>query len=165
MTLCFTVYGTAQPKGNMRALQLRGMKFPIVTDSNRNVKSWSQLVAEGASHALQQLPQHERELLPLGVRVSLFFYLPRPKKHSKRGVFVPHCVAPDIDKLERAVLDALSGVVYHDDRQVTEVVKGKYYADVDMPAHINVRVEAAPDVRLTVQPTACPLFDDQGQPA
>jgi crossover junction endodeoxyribonuclease RusA len=159
VTLAFTVYGVAQSKGNMRAIALKGMKFPIVTDSNRSAKSWQQLVAAGASLALNALPAPERELLAYGVRLSIAFYLPRPKKHAKRGVFVPHCVAPDIDKLERAVLDALTQVVYRDDRQVTEVIKGKYYAAVDEPARVEIRVEPAPGQPLVAQPATRPLFE------
>ena len=159
MTLAFTVYGVAQPKGNHRALALKGMKFPIITETNRNVKSWQQLVAEGASHALQQLPADERGLLEHGVRLTIAFYLPRPKKHAKRSVFVPHCVAPDIDKLERSILDALTQVAYRDDKQVTEVIKGKYYAGVDEPAHVDVRIEPAPGQRLAAQPSTRPLFE------
>lgn len=161
MTLRFTVFGVAQPKGNMRAINLKGMKFPIVTESNRNVKSWAQLVAQGASEALVALPASERGLLAHGVRLTIGFYLPRPKHHRKRGVFVPHCVAPDIDKLERAVLDSLANVLYHDDKQVTELIAGKYYAEVDAPARIDVRVEPAPPIRIVEQPRPVdrPLFE------
>jgi len=140
VTLSFTVYGVAQSKGNHSAYQGRGMKFPIITETNRNVASWQQLVAEAASHALQQRPVEDHSLLPAGVRVSVAFYLPRPKHLSKR-VFVPNCKKPDIDRLTRAVLDALSQVVFHDDKQVTELFAWKYYADVDKPPRIDVRVE------------------------
>lgn len=162
MLLTFTVYGVALPKGNHRAITPRGMEFPVITESNRNVKSWQQLVSEGASHALQQLPESDRVLLANGVRLTIAFYMPRPKKHRKRGVFVPHCVKPDIDKLTRGVLDALTHVAYHDDKQVTEIVVGKYYADVDGAAHANVRVEPAPGCALTVQPSNAPLFAGVG---
>jgi Holliday junction resolvase RusA-like endonuclease len=83
------------------------------------------------------------------VRLSVAFYLPRPKKYSKRGAFVPHCVAPDLDKLGRAVLDALTSVLYADDRQVTELIAGKYYAEVDAPARVFVRIEPAPGLPLS----------------
>jgi len=38
-------------------------------------------------------------------------------------------VAPDIDKLLRAVSDALTGVGYMDDAQIVEVYASKIYAD------------------------------------
>lgn len=160
MTLSFTVFGVAQSKGNHRAFQGKGMRFPIITESNRSVASWQQLVAEAASHALQERPLEQRNLMYTtnGVRVSIAFYLPRPKKYHKRGVFVPHCTKPDVDRLTRAVLDALTQVAFHDDRQVTELLAGKYYTDVDGAARVDVRVEPAPGRPIQQQPAALPLF-------
>jgi Holliday junction resolvase RusA-like endonuclease len=36
---------------------------------------------------------------------------------------------PDLDKLIRAILDALTGVVWRDDGQVVDIVASKVYAD------------------------------------
>ncbi len=160
MTLAFRVFGVAQPKGNMRAIHLRGMKFPIVTESNRNAKSWAQLVAEGANRALGELPAADRNLLCAAVRVTVAFYLPRPKKYQKRGVPVAHLKAPDIDKLLRGILDALSHVVFLDDSQVVELLASKHYAEVDDVPHVDIRVEATAGVRPLVVPAApLPLFE------
>lgn len=147
--LTFRVYGVPLPKGNLRPFvrEVRGMKVAIATESNRSVKGWQQLIAEAASHALQTFPEADRLMFAYGVRVAVAFYLPRPKRLSKRGVFVPHCSTPDVDKLARAVLDALQGVAYHDDKQVTELEARKFYADVDGPAFADVGVEAAATVR------------------
>jgi Holliday junction resolvase RusA-like endonuclease len=158
VTLAFKVFGVALAKGNLKPFIPKGMKFPILTESNRNVRSWQQLVSEGASHALQELPESERMLLTHGVRLTVRFFLPRPKKYAKRGVFVPHCTAPDVDKLARAIGDALTNVAYHDDRQVTELVAGKYYAEVGAPAYVDIRVEAAPGNPIAVIASDLPLF-------
>lgn len=161
MLLTFRVFGVAQPKGNMRAIHLKGMHFPIVTDSNRNAKSWAQLVAEGANHALAA--QHEsRSLLVEAVRVTIAFYLPRPKKYQRRGVPVAHLKAPDIDKLIRGVLDALTHVVWRDDSQVVELLAIKHYAEVDDLPHVDIRVEPTAGVRpIVVPPAPLPLFEVQ----
>ena len=161
MTLAFTVYGVAQPKGNMRAIRIPGMQFPIVTDSNRSVKSWSQLVAEGANRALAALPDGDRGLMEGPVRLTIGFYLPIPQdlaRKARRGVPVAHVKAPDWDKLSRAVSDALSQVVYRDDKQVVEAVVGKFYA-IDDPPHVDVRVETTAGVKPLAGPAApLPLF-------
>jgi Holliday junction resolvase RusA-like endonuclease len=161
VTLAFRVHGVAQPKGNMRAIHIPGMKFPIVTDSNRSVKSWSQLVAEGANRAIAALPPGDRGVLDGPVRLTVAFYLPRPKKYAKRGVPVAHLTAPDWDKLSRGVSDALTHVVYRDDKQVVEAVIGKFYAEVDDVPHVDIRVESTAGVRPIVVPAApLPLFEE-----
>lgn len=159
--LVFTVYGVAQPKGNMRAIAVRGMKYPIVTESNRSVKSWSQLVAAAASAAISEMPEDRRQLLLGPVRLSVAFYLPRPKKFSKPGTEVPHQTAPDWDKLARAVGDALTKVAYHDDCQVVEAIVGKFYAEVGKQPRCDVRVESTWGTSPTRVPAApLPLFAD-----
>ena len=159
MTLAFTVYGVAMSKGNHRAVQPKGMKFPVITETNRSVASWQQLVAEGASRAIAQLPEGERVLLASGVRVTIAYYLPRPKKFHKRGVFVHHATKPDVDRLQRAILDALTAVAYHDDKQVTEIIAGKYYAGVDAPARVDIAVEPAPPAPVGAMVSDLPLFE------
>jgi crossover junction endodeoxyribonuclease RusA len=157
--LRFTVYGVAQPKGNMKAYVPRGMKFPVITDSNRNARSWAQLVAEGASRAIAGLD--DRSVLTEGVRVSVAFYLPRPKKYQRRGVPRAHLVAPDIDKLLRSVLDALSGVVWVDDSQIVDVVTVKRYADMEDAPHVTIGIEPSPGIRAVPPAEALPsLFDE-----
>ena len=151
--ISFTVYGVAQPKGSMRAFVPPGMKHPIVTDSNRNAKSWAQLVAHAAATTLAQTPDGAPQLLQGPVRVSVAFDLPRPKKFNKRGVPIAHLTAPDLDKLLRSVLDALTAVVWHDDSQVVEVLAQKRYAEVAHPPCAHIRVEAANGFR--------PLLDEE----
>lgn len=157
MTLRFTTFGVAQAKGNMRAINLRGMKFPIVTDSNRSAKSWSQLVAADASRAISELPEAERVMIDGPVRLVVAFYLPRPKKF-KRGVPAAHLTAPDWDKLARAIGDALSGVVYHDDKQIVQAVIGKFYAEHGAPPRVDVFVEPTPGLAPSVRVDAS-LFE------
>lgn len=159
MTLAFTVYGVAQAKGSMRAIQIRGMKFPIVTDSNKSARSWSQLVAEGASRAIHELPASERGVLTEGVRLTVAFYLPRPKKYNRRGVDAAHLTKPDLDKLLRAVLDALTKVAFQDDSQVTQLIASKHYAPLDGAPHVDIRVEHAPATWNPVALEKMPLFE------
>lgn len=153
--LTFTVYGVAQPKGNMRAFARRGMKFPIVTDSNRGIRSWSQLVAEGASRALETSIAPRQ--LQGAVRIAIAFYLPRPKRLQKRGVPAAHLTAPDLDKLIRGVLDALTAVAFRDDAQVTELIAAKLYADPHDAPHATITVSPTAGTRLPAVSAAEPL--------
>ena len=155
MTLAFTVYGVAQPKGNMRAVHPKGMKFPVITDSNRSVKSWSQLVAQGASDAIQQLPEQQRAVMTGAVRLTVGFYMPRPKKFATvRHASTPCVTMPDWDKLARAIGDALTKVVYLDDAQIVEAVIGKFYCGLHDAPHVDVRVEPTGGVHPLAVPAA-----------
>ena len=75
-----------------------------------------------------------------GVQVRMVFVLPRPKGHYGTGKNArrlkpsappaPIGKRDDIDKLARCVLDALTGVVYHDDGQVAALGVRKRYVEV-----------------------------------
>jgi crossover junction endodeoxyribonuclease RusA len=167
MILAFQVFGVAEPKGSTRAFVPKGWTRPIITDSNRNLKSWQQLVAEGASLALGKLPKEDRAIVTQGVRLTIAFYLPRPKKYHKPDVNPAHLTKPDIDKLTRAVIDALTQVVFVDDSQVIELVARKDYARLNDAPHVDVRIEPAyggQGIRVPAVdkgPVLFPLYDDQ----
>lgn len=67
------------------------------------------------------------------VSIDLQFVLRRPKAHYTRGGAVKLSSSPlpvgrpDLDKLVRAVLDALTGTAYSDDAAVTELRARKTY--------------------------------------
>lgn len=67
------------------------------------------------------------------VFVSLDFYLDRPQ-YLKPDQHKPYTKTPDLDKLCRAVLDALTiAGVLHDDAQVDALRATKSYADPHLP--------------------------------
>lgn len=140
MTLEFTVLGVAQQMGSKRAFVPKGWSRPIVTDSNRSLKSWQQLVSEGANHAIQQLPHGDRGVLLEGVRLTLGIYLPRPLTLPKR--MSAHTKTPDLDKIVRGLCDALAGIVFRNDSQVCELVAQKLYAAPGEQPRVDIRVEA-----------------------
>lgn len=70
------------------------------------------------------------------VEVRLEFFMPRPKSHFRangsRKADAPRWVEkkPDLDNLEKAVLDALTNIgLWRDDSQVVRVSKSKVYCD------------------------------------
>lgn len=85
-----------------------------------------------ARNALQQ--QQRAMLFPKGTTLSMAitFYMRRPKSHFKKGLLTPNArvnssppLIPDVDNLTKFVLDVLTGVVYHDDGQVTTLLTTK----------------------------------------
>lgn len=66
------------------------------------------------------------------VSVRLTFVMPRPVSMPKRLATPPHTKRPDVDKLLRAVMDALTSAgVFYDDSQVVEQYAAKRYAELD----------------------------------
>jgi Holliday junction resolvase RusA-like endonuclease len=159
MTLTFTVYGVAQSMGSKRAFVPKGWNRPIITDTNRNLKQWQLLVADGASQAIASTPT-PWTMLEGGVRLTVAFHLPRPKSLKKS--VTAHTKAIDLDKAVRAVGDALTRIVYRDDAQVCELVAAKCYAAPGESPHVTVRVEPTAGVQPVRVPLApLPLFAEE----
>jgi len=80
--------------------------------------------------------KHFKKPLIGPIMVSMIFYMDRPASRRK-DVWVP--TTPDLDNLEKAVLDALNGVAYEDDRFVVAKNAQKKYIQRDEP-HVTVRI-------------------------
>jgi Holliday junction resolvase RusA-like endonuclease len=155
--LHFRVYGIAQTKGSMRAFIPKGWTRPVLTNDNPKNKGWQLLIAEGASRAIQDRPASERGLLAGGVRLTVAFYLPRPKKFMRPGMHPAHLTRPDLDKCARSVADALHGIAWHDDSQVVDLVVMKRYVRIDEAPHADIWVEPSAGVEILAR--AQPLFE------
>lgn len=121
----FSVPGSAAPQGSKRPIRLKTGRVVLVESSAR-VKPYRAVVALAARQAWQGAPTAG----PVTLVVSFAFL--RPKSHLTRsGALRAGAPAapgrPDLDKLLRAVGDALTGVIYADDSQVTGIVATKAY--------------------------------------
>ncbi len=117
----FTVLGRPAPQGSMRAF-MQGGKSHLMCD-NKNTVPFRQAVGW---EALRQRPTNDL-YAPAGVPVAIHigFFIAKPTSTAKR-VTRP-CKKPDLDKLCRAVFDALTGVVWHDDSQVVSLHAIKHF--------------------------------------
>lgn len=147
--LAFTVVGIPQTKGSSRAFVItpRGGGRPraVVTNDNPKTKGWQQTIAEAVAVTLVGDPIRPR-FLDGPVAVEVIFHLPRPKAlltRSKAGQIIPHTKKPDLDKLARACKDALTGVVWNDDAQVTDLIARKRYCAADAYPRAEIRIYAA----------------------
>lgn len=113
----FFVAGEPVPKGSTRSFY-KGGKV-ITTNANRRTKDWEMRIATEAQ-ALNLSPTDEP------VVIELLFSLPRPKSLRKKTIL--HTKRPDLDKLVRAGLDALTNVLFLDDSQVYKLTAEKQYA-------------------------------------
>ncbi len=120
--ITFTVEGTARPQGSKR--HVGGGRM---IESSKHVGAWRDFVRLKAAQEMSKWPVAEGP-----VSVDIQFYFDRPKKHyNSKGLRADapdkHTTKPDIDKLLRAVLDAMTGIVFKDDSQVQQVVMLKWY--------------------------------------
>lgn len=132
----FRVYGVPAPQGSMRAFVRPGMKRAILTSDNTQVKPWRALVSAAAAGVCPALA------FPRGVPVAIegTFYVPRPASAPRR---VTHPTKkPDLDKLLRALGDALTGIVWQDDSQVVRIAMQKDFATATEPPGVSLTVTA-----------------------
>lgn len=92
-------------------------------ESSKEVGPWRERVALVAADQVDTLIQKPDE-----VGVILKFTMPRPASAPKTKKPLAS-KRPDIDKLARAILDALTDVVFQDDSQVVTLSAFKYIAD------------------------------------
>lgn len=132
-TLTFFVRGKPVPKGSMngRVVHSRGRRYAQVYDQQgKDLKTWQEAIKWAAIAQRRRLADKEGRQ---AYKIRLLFQFHRPQSHTNAkgkptADFRPSpTVKPDIDKLTRAVLDALSGTIYKDDSQVTAIAARKVY--------------------------------------
>ena len=112
-TLDIFVHGKPMTKGSWRPVRTpQGTRLLPQT----NEKPWAIAVAYEAQ---QNVTKHVTK--PYAVRVELQFTFATPKKAANE---FPQ---GDVDKLARSCLDALTGICWDDDVQVSELVVAKSY--------------------------------------
>lgn len=124
----FVVEGPPAPQGS-KLCRCRGTKPNMWNDNEKTLRPWRKAItAEAEKHRVTWILQS-----PLYVRLT--FQLPIPKTRAGTE-WAP--VKPDIDKLTRAVLDALvDGHVLVDDAQVVELRVRKRYGQPGVAIYID----------------------------
>ena len=112
----------------------------VIIESNHGpLKLWRNRVALSAGELIRgHTWQFDRP-----IAVDLTFVFPRLKNAPKHKPTKPKTSAPDIDKLIRAVFDALTSVLFNDDAQVVDVFARKRYAEIGEPAGVHILVTTA----------------------
>jgi len=157
----FRINGVGEEAGSKRAFTPKGWTRPVITDANKNLKGWQQLVRDAANQAIAGLPPVEQSVLLGAVRLTVAFYLPRPKSLA-RSVH-SHIKKPDLDKCVRAIQDALSKIVYRDDAQIVELLAAKLYAEAAEVPHVDVRVERCDGLAPAFWDVPLPFFGTEGR--
>jgi Holliday junction resolvase RusA-like endonuclease len=147
--LTFSMSGCPRGKGRPRATT-RGGYSSVYTDAKTRAY-------EASVTAVARTAMGDRAPFQGPLSVSLRFRMPIPKSAPKRAKAsmasgeTPHCSAPDIDNLAKAILDGMgedaalkrkgldARVVFQNDSQITRLFATKIYAE--LPG-VDVRVEA-----------------------
>lgn len=150
----FTVYCKAEPQGSKRGFIVKGQggskPRAVVVDTNKvTMRSYRQEVTREAILAVAEM-QKGRKLIPgedwndgpmagkqEPVELHLEFMFAKPGSAPKKRVYP--AIKPDIDKLVRSTLDALTGVLFADDSQVVKLMADKVYGPQER-VHISARV-------------------------
>jgi len=137
--LHFFAPGLPKPQGSKQQFLGRnkaGHSYGVMREDSKGLGVWRSVVALSARAARIEAghpgwPNREP------VALSLEFIFPRPNKPA--NPYPPI----DLDKLLRACFDALTGIIYADDKQVVYVEMTKRYA-LDSSESAGVKVKAGP---------------------
>lgn len=117
------IHGKPVGKGSMRSFPSKHTGKMIFINDNPKTKVWQNQIALTVKSEIQHGNIDFMTPTLNAVTVSAIFVLKRGKAVTRKDP----TVKPDIDKLARTVLDALTGVVYKDDSQVCHLTLGKIY--------------------------------------
>lgn len=133
----FRCPGLPAPQGSKRAVRLRNGRT-VLLESSARVRPYRATLALVARQAWPGPPSAG------AVALEVVFRFPRPKSHLRasgevRGSAPSIPSRPDLDKLVRALGDALTGIVYLDDGQIGRWVATKEWGPT---AETVVRISA-----------------------
>jgi crossover junction endodeoxyribonuclease RusA len=140
----FHAYGIPMPKGSYTRMPNGAMLPAGTVASRKRFTDWRTDIRMAALAAMG-----ERNPSRNAIRFMCEFQLPYPQSSIRKWQWGwwPHMKQPDIDKLLRALFDALTGIVWADDSQVAFVTMNKVYAWNGKPG-VHVVIDFMDDDRL-----------------
>lgn len=126
--ITFDVAGPFGTKGSARLVETPKTGRLYMKPSSKFLPAWVSDVRWAAHKArVPKIPKG------IGVHLEVTYEFEPPRTCPRRSP----CIKPDVDKLARALLDALTGLAYVDDEQVTRLVVMKVYGAADV-AHVSI---------------------------
>ena len=84
---------------------------------------------------LQLENQLESEIMKNACYVSLNVFYPIPTSFSKSKrqsmIYTPKITTPDVDNLAKSILDGMSGVIFEDDKLITNLQVNKLHGELE----------------------------------
>jgi len=130
------VPGLPLPQGSKRAVRNVHTNKLSVIDNNPRLAQWRMQIT---NYTRQEMAEWGEYPIKGAIAIQIGFFLPRPLSHygtgKNAGVLKANAPeypthAPDLDKLERAILDGCTDAgTWLDDAQVVDIISAKRYAD------------------------------------
>lgn len=138
--IAFEVLGLPRPQGSAKAYvpyawAKKAVRFgraprAVIVHDSPGLKAWRSLVADSAPDV---------DVLEGPVVLTVTFRLARPETMVREAPMV----RPDLDKLTRAIGDALEGVLYVNDAQIVDLHARKVYTPIAGHPGAKIVVEEA----------------------
>lgn len=133
------VPGIPAPQGSKNAFLIKqGDKVVgrTIVEANKATRPWRADVKAFAYDAILE----RGAMLSGPISITCRFVMKRPLSTPKTRPTPPAVKKPDLDKLMRAIGDALKGTVYSDDSQVVEWCATKRIAEIDEPTGVHITI-------------------------
>lgn len=141
--LAFMIPGTPCAQGRPRFSRARGRAVAYDPPQSRSYKARA---AQAAAAAACRAGWETALETPVSVSVEAVFAVPKSyAKAARRDALsgrLKHAKKPDLDNVYKCVTDALSGVIYRDDKQIVRAVIAKRYGeDEEEGVYVTVSAE------------------------
>lgn len=132
------VPGRPAPQGSIRAIVHKHTGRAVaIKDNDTTQRTWRQDVRDAVTAAWGDQPPIDGPVL-----IRIEFVMPRPGTAPKRST-PPAIKKPDGDKLERAVWDSLTHVVWTDDSRIVDWTGSKRIAEIGETPGARIRLKEA----------------------
>ncbi|AXQ64445.1 RusA-like Holliday junction resolvase [Gordonia phage Neville] len=138
------IAGEPAPQGSKQAY-VRGGRAVLV-EASKKLMPWRKHVATVFGEFWDRGP------IEGGVRADIEFVMPRPKSLPKTKPTPPAIKRPDVDKLVRAIFDAITGRAFLDDSQVVDMRVLKRVAELDEPSGVFIEVKESGAIPRRARP-------------
>lgn len=125
MTITFTIDHVPVAKGRARSTRSGHHYTPQKT------RDFEALVRDVVKWECADRNILEPSLDPIAIEINFMFKIPKswPKKKADNAKL--HTSKPDLDNLEKAICDAMNGIVYKDDSQICMKQTKKVWGEKD----------------------------------
>ena len=126
--------GKATPQGSKKGFVINGRA--VLVDASEGNKAWR-------AHVTQRIREHQEYIRYKGpVHVTVAFYMEKAKTNKKKFMIQK----PDIDKLCRSVMDAMTDAeIIEDDSRVISLTAYKYWETDEMHPGVFIHISQGKD--------------------